>query len=329
MKTKFGYYYKLNPEREDDFQSNCKYVLDTNVLLDILRLGKDLAEKAITTLESNRDKIIIPYYVGKEYHKHFIDEVNEQLKAHNNAYNKVKIDTIFDAIINQIGKVRFSELERLEIKNEFKSAIENLSKKIFQRKKYYESLLNTHELHEKLANILNGTVLESFSKEEIQNIEKEGIERYENMIPPGYKDKHKHDNKYGDLIIWKEILRYAKTYNSDICFVSGDLKDDWYEMINGERKCPRYELQEEFQSNVPSKYFKLMTFNRFLEQIDKSYSPQQLNAIEEFTCAEDPEIIPVEKVSKNQDIKDDKSLRLVDETKDDIEFEKLKNLKDK
>ena len=63
MKTKFGYFYKPNSIREDDFKKECKYVLDTNVLLDILRLGKDLANKAIATLESNKNRIIIPYYL--------------------------------------------------------------------------------------------------------------------------------------------------------------------------------------------------------------------------------------------------------------------------
>ena len=216
----------------------------------------------------------------------------------------------------------------MEIKNEFKSAIDNLLSRITERKTYYEKLLKTQELQEKLANILDGTVLDSFSVEEIQNIENEGNERYKNKVPPGYKDNRKRDNKYGDLIIWKEILKYAKANNSDICFVSGDLKEDWYEIIKGEHKGPRYELQEEFQSNVPSRYFKLMTFNRFLEQIDKSYTPQQLTAIDEITRPEDLEVTPAEKVSKNQNIKDYKPSRLVDETNLDIESEKIRNLED-
>lgn len=246
MKTKFGYYYNLSPEREQEFIQNCMYVLDTNVLLDILRLGKDLAEKAINTLKSNKKRIIIPYYVGKEYHKHFIEEVKNQFDAHNDAVNKITIDDVCNCVFQQIKKVRFSESEREEIKSEFKNSVDNLLNRLREGRDYYKDLLKTNKLQADIAEILNGTVLDSLSLEYLKEIEHEGEERYTNKIPPGYKDNGKRDNKFGDLIIWKEILNYALNNPTDICFVSRDLKEDWYEKINGERICPRYELQEEF-----------------------------------------------------------------------------------
>ena len=53
----------------------------------------------------------------------------------------------------------------------------------------------------------------------------EGNDRYEKKIPPGYKDAIKKsgildNNAYGDLIVWKEILRFSKKEKKNIIYVT-------------------------------------------------------------------------------------------------------------
>jgi len=52
--------------------------------------------------------------------------------------------------------------------------------------------------------------------------------RFKLRIPPGFEDEGKPENKYGDMIIWEEILANIKIYDvSEILFLSRDVKKDW------------------------------------------------------------------------------------------------------
>ena len=82
---------------------------------------------------------------------------------------------------------------------------------------------------------------------------KEGEVRYRNMLPPGYMDdnevykKKKGFQKYGDLIIWKEILRYSSVQKKPIILICNDKKEDWFNADKkSELESPRHELLKEF-----------------------------------------------------------------------------------
>jgi hypothetical protein len=76
---------------------------------------------------------------------------------------------------------------------------------------------------------------------------KEGQLRYENQIPPGYKDSRKKGNKFGDLVVWKQIIDYAKEIKKPIILVSDEKKDDWWREFKGETLGPRPELIHEIK----------------------------------------------------------------------------------
>jgi hypothetical protein len=52
--------------------------------------------------------------------------------------------------------------------------------------------------------------------------------RVDHRVPPGYKDKGKDDSGIGDFLIWLSILAVGKNRGSDVIFVSGDEKSDWW-----------------------------------------------------------------------------------------------------
>lgn len=64
----------------------------------------------------------------------------------------------------------------------------------------------------------------------------EGEMRYKKQIPPGFKDAKNKDGlrKYSDLILWKEIIRYATEKKANVIFVTDDVKADWWENSDGE-----------------------------------------------------------------------------------------------
>lgn len=121
-----------------------------------------------------------------------------------------------------------------------------------------------------IADLYEGRVGRGFSEEELADIFKEGAERYKNNIPPGFADlKDKKDNShrelYGDLIIWKEIIRESKDREMPILFVTEDIKEDWWEGSRGKTVGPLPALRREFFSET-GQIFHMYRVRTFIDQ---------------------------------------------------------------
>jgi hypothetical protein len=107
-----------------------------------------------------------------------------------------------------------------------------------------------------LAQLFENKVGDSFDDQELECIRDEGRNRYKNAIPPGYKDEKKADNqKFGDLILWKEILQKSKTEKKPIIFVTSDIKEDWFLKVSGMIVGPLPELTEEFIKETDCQFY--------------------------------------------------------------------------
>ena len=117
-------------------------------------------------------------------------------------------------------------------------------------------------------------------------IEQEGENRYAAKTPPGYKDAKKTENRFGDLLVWKEILNYAKSQEVDIIFVTHDQKEDWWNINSGKTIGPRIELRKEFYEET-GHMFHMYTMSSFLsffiENKGKSIDKATIDEVELFT----------------------------------------------
>src|SRR5262249_53348287 len=98
-----------------------------------------------------------------------------------------------------------------------------------------------------------------------ESLEKDLKRRTEASIPPGYKDAGKSDGGAGDLLIWYTILHIGKEQKTDLMFVSGEEKADWWHRGAGRELYPRFELVEEYHRASDGKSFHIASFSRFLE----------------------------------------------------------------
>ncbi|MCW0484569.1 PIN-like domain-containing protein [Gaoshiqia sediminis] len=108
-----------------------------------------------------------------------------------------------------------------------------------------------------------------FNYTDLIEIIKEGEFRYKNEIPPGYEDFDEKTGfqKYGDLIFWKQILKFSEEQKKPVILVTNDNKKDWWH-FDGNRnlKIPRHELISEFFS-VNENGFWMYNSNDFLFKI--------------------------------------------------------------
>ena len=116
----------------------------------------------------------------------------------------------------------------------------------------------------------------------------EGQIRYDNLIPPGFRDSAKiGEAKYGDLFVWKDIIAIAKEKNTNIIFVCNDTKEDWWEKNKDTPIDLRHELNEEFKETNPSLSIHFLTLDKFFSylseelKLGKSKSALQLSALDD------------------------------------------------
>jgi len=158
-----------------------------------------------------------------------------------------------------------------DFKIEFGSLKEELIKNIETQKETFKDPENDKILPilEKYFKITNEP-----SFDELNNYIKEGEFRHKNKLPPGYLDNDEKVGfqKYGDLIVWKEIIRYAQNARKNIILVINDVKEDWWYLDNKKKNiAPRYELIKEFKDIVNSNFW-MYEMGDFLYKANKYIS---------------------------------------------------------
>ncbi|GEM_PF-4582067 len=118
--------------------------------------------------------------------------------------------------------------------------------------------------------MIEGCIGESFSDDELSKIYKEGQDRYARLVPPGYKDLDKPiPERYGDLVLWKETLRYGATHKCAAIIVTDDNKEDWIWRTHGKTISIRPELRREYHDAANQPIW-LYTPERFMQEASKS-----------------------------------------------------------
>lgn len=210
---------------------------------------------------------------------------------------EVILDTCagYDAISKEIDCFvkRCADQLRLFEQEETRELTESLKKWVngYQKKNLLVKDQANDAILEKILDVFDGKVGESFPNEDIEKIKTEGEARFKKEIPPGYKDFKKakdngDNNAFGDLIVWKEILKFAKENKKDIIYVTNDKKEDWWYIIkrNGvEPKTigPRIELKKEFKEETGCS-FHMYTMTSFIRR----YNEEPGRKIEETTVRE-------------------------------------------
>lgn len=74
------------------------------------------------------------------------------------------------------------------------------------------------------------------------------------------------------MIIWKQIIKYAKDNQVGIIYVTHDQKEDWWNVIKGKTIGPRIELRKEFvdETNQEFHMYSMQSFINTYNEINKN-----------------------------------------------------------
>ena len=117
-------------------------------------------------------------------------------------------------------------------------------------------------------------------------------QRLQLSVPPGFKDtSNKKDfRRYGDVILWFQLLDFAKLQKKPLIPITGDSKVDWWLAENGKTLGPRPELVQEMLATADVT-FHMYSPSQFIEHTQKFLkrrrkTPAINKAIEELRAVE-------------------------------------------
>lgn len=279
---------------EDD---NSIIVLDTNVLLNIYRYSPEFSEFALNCLKAVKNYVVLPATVRLEYGKHCraaFAKMQERVKNASQDTSKQiqRAKTKILATCDNLERLQFSDVEELReglsqkidalqnFLNDFfceRNSL-NLISRFWKDKDYLMSLVGEWDESDR--------IMPSLSQEDIYLWCEEGEKRYKKEIPPGFKDENNKDGirKYSDLILWKEILRFAKNEEKNVVFVTDDVKSDWWEMADGDRQLHQ-KLIDEFAKT--EQQLSPFISRDFYNEIAAAFDIEKTDAVEIALCMTD------------------------------------------
>lgn len=285
MKDIFKGYYRPSDDEFKKMWEEGIFVFDTNVLLNFYRYKKETKDAILGVLDKIQDRIWIPYQVGLEFHRNRLTVITEQNKVLNDFKKSIK-DSISDIekkyVALQLDK-RHTDIQAEPILEQFKNLSDTVLKELDEIKpKKLSNSSDEDEIFKKVSELFEDKVGKKPENQEwLNKVFKDGDERAKNDIPPSFKDiteakKEDRENYsyqglfykagYGDLILWRQIIEYAKQENKKyILFITDDKKEDWILSVSGQKISPRPELVMEICTEGEVKDFHIYNTESFLQ----------------------------------------------------------------
>lgn len=284
----------INVEDFDNFMMDMNpiIVLDNCSILDLYRYSPDTSKSLLKVYREKIENVWLPQQVFNEFTKHHEERYTAQFKQFEKIATEVKLSTqkieaslnkpflnakkFFYPQVNDLENTVREKLTQLSfISTEYQGRIQSQIEESFE----YFQQNNPKLLIDELSS--NGKIGPGFTKFEKIRIFSEGDIRFRLKYPPGYMDEKEKDKndatrtaKFGDLVLWKEILKKAKDDQRSVLFITSDVKEDWWILDNQGKILNMHPLLvEEFASETglsENHFLMLYTgkfFNLMIQQI--------------------------------------------------------------
>ena len=267
MKKQFPGHFPYSKAELHSLWNSCIFVVDANILLNLYRYSDGTRADFLDLLSSIQERIWLPHRVAEEYFANRLSVIGQQEKT-------------YDDAIRTINNLK-QELENIRQHPFVSASTMRKASQVFDLLK--RELQNNQTLHAKkitddpilfaVDKLFKDNVGNAYDNARLTEILKEGKSRYTEKTPPGFKDDSKAGDdagmlelcrKYGDLLVWFQIIDTAKEKDTSVILVTDDKKEDWWNSFKGKTIGPRPELVQEFLTKT-GKQFHMYQADRFLE----------------------------------------------------------------
>ncbi|MEM5449101.1 PIN domain-containing protein [Paraburkholderia guartelaensis] len=289
MRTTFVGWYAKSPEQLKALWDTALIVPDTNILLHLLRHSAEVRGQLMDVFERKEASLWIPYQVGIEFQRRRLDVQQHALDAYD------RLGTDLTKFVNQAkdGINQYRAHPVIDIERELSTL--DVYQSDFQQRiaaaKAQHSAEEFNASFAKVTELFAGKVGAKPSAERIAAIHKEGNDRYAKKIPPGFEDAKKTadgGDKFGDLVIWMEMIEKAKADKRPIIFVTDDGKSDWWHIHRGKKMGPHPALIEEFLAMTEQEFhiYELLQFLRYAAGTGSQIKEASVQKIADSIAAE-------------------------------------------
>lgn len=264
MKASFPGYFRPTAGEFATLWTGCLFAVDANVLLNLYRYSQSTREELEKTLDSVRDRLFMPHQAAREFLRNRLSVTAGQAEEYAKATKTIR--GLKDLLADK-KRHPFLPDEQLQ---KFTTLVEELCSHLDEQKVALLNRLAEDEILDFVEQTFAGKIGESFDDEALRKLAHEGESRYQSEVPPGYRDGKKDGGgdtprKYGDLVVWKQLIKKAKETARPLVFVTDDKKDDWWLEQSGRTIGPRPELVEEF-SKLTGQRFWMYSVDKFIEE---------------------------------------------------------------
>lgn len=217
------------------------------------------------------NRIWISHQAALEYQDNRLKKIATQEKTYE------QISTILQDTQNQLeGLLRDGHLSINvdSLLGTIESTFSSVRGELGKHKKRHPDLFRNDSIRTELTKLFQHRTGLPYSSEKLAEIYKVGELRYESSQPPGYRDRKKEDvkrygdqvikSKYGDLILWFQLMDKVAASPCSVLFITDDRKDDWWWEENGKTVGPRPELVTEMREKANAPFY-MYTPTRFME----------------------------------------------------------------
>lgn len=269
------------------------FIFDTNVLLNFYSFEKTTQDDLLKVLNSIKNRVWIPFHVALEFQRRRLDVIKSEKKQFSSMNEELDLfsEKINTHLIDNLKKFKltkkFPKIEKAITKevSKMEAGLLTIKSEIQKANSAQMEVRSEDSIRDRIDSIFGTQVGAGYeSQEELQAIYEEGATRYQKQIPPGYKDRSKdrdaipsfnfrglvYERKYGDLLIFKQIINQVKSSETKhVIFVTDDTKEDWWEIVqsNGDKLIgPRLELKSELYKEAQAENLIFYTSENFLKE---------------------------------------------------------------
>ncbi|WP_157900600.1 PIN domain-containing protein [Mycobacterium rhizamassiliense] len=253
MKSILPQWYSPDDEAIQKILETGTIAFDTNVLLDLYRVGREQREEILSVLRDSRDRLFVPYQVCFEFLRRRLDVISGIDAVYGEILESVQVNQA------QLNKIRDPEVRRRieQLSNRANKSFANGLDKL--REEHTISFREAREndpVQRALDELLGPEQLGvEPSEDELAKRRAEAARRGDEKIPPGFADKKEKDDASGDYLIWAELLDHAGQSDRPLLFVTNDEgKGDWYREVRGQTIGPCTELIVEMRGVTEHSY---------------------------------------------------------------------------
>lgn len=295
MRSHFAHHYRPSPTDLESIWKGAIVALDANVLLNLYRYTVSTRDELLSVLGAIQERLWIPHQAASEYFENRLEVMDHQRQLFDRARLDLKktrsaLEQLYTSPVKE-GTERKAKAESAWI--ELESYIDAGAA---------EAILPTADIGEDpvlaaLTELLVARVGEPYGKDRMAEVLKEASARHANRIPPGYADATKPDDrKFGDVVLWMQLVEHAREQDAPMIFVTDDAKEDWWARVGGRTVGPRPALVEEMRSAAGQSFwiYRAAAFMQYAgDAFDRSPSGSAVEEVEELPpLAQEPGFEP-------------------------------------